>query len=61
MGEFNIQAKDITFYSGIKGESLKIGDKNIKYFTQISGDYLFYSVPFKEEKVSEGCIRSFLR
>lgn len=55
------------FYSGLKGKELRINEMHVKYFTQISGNYLFHSVPYNEigeaiddclgEAVSHGCVR----
>lgn len=55
------------FTSGLKGKALKIDDTYIKYFTQISGNYLFHSVIYDEdgqiidgrlgEATSHGCVR----
>ncbi|EKQ53161.1 MULTISPECIES: L,D-transpeptidase family protein [unclassified Clostridium] len=55
------------FYSGLKGKELRINETYVKYFTQISGNYLFHSVPYNEigeaiddcfgEEVSHGCVR----
>jgi len=56
-----------TFFSGLKGTNLKIDEIYVKYFTQISGNYLFHSVIYNEdgeiidgrlgEAVSHGCVR----
>lgn len=55
------------FNSGLKGKELRINETYVKYFTQISGDYLFHSIPYNEigepidevlgEAVSHGCVR----
>ena len=55
------------FNSGLKGKYLKIDETYVKYFTQISGNYLFHSVIYNEngevidgrlgEAVSHGCVR----
>ncbi|MCE5221275.1 MAG: L,D-transpeptidase family protein [Clostridium sp.] len=55
------------FYSGLKGKELRINETCVKYFTQISGNYLFHSVPYNDigevidgrlgEAVSHGCVR----
>ena len=55
------------FYSGLKGKELRINETFIKYFTQISGNYLLHSVPYNDigevidgrlgEAVSHGCVR----
>jgi len=55
------------FNSGLKGKHLKIDETYVKYFTQISGNYLFHSVIYNEkgqvidgrlgEAVSHGCVR----
>ena len=55
------------FYSGLKGKDLRINETCVKYFTQISGNYLFHSVPYNDigevidgrlgEAVSHGCVR----
>lgn len=55
------------FDSGLKGKHLKIDETYVKYFTQISGNYLFHSVVYNEEgqvidgrlgeAVSHGCVR----
>lgn len=55
------------FQSGLKGKELRINETYVKYFTQISGDYLFHSIPYNEvgeatddslgEAVSHGCVR----
>jgi len=55
------------FYSGLKGTDLKINETYVKYFTQISGNYLFHSVPYNEKgqiidsrlgvATSHGCVR----
>jgi lipoprotein-anchoring transpeptidase ErfK/SrfK len=55
------------FQSGLKGKELRINETFVKYFTQISGNYLFHSVPYNEigeamddylgRAVSHGCIR----
>lgn len=55
------------FTSGLKGKVLKIDDTYVKYFTQISGNYLFHSVIYDEDglvidgrlgqEISHGCIR----
>lgn len=55
------------FQSGLKGKELRINETFIKYFTQISGDYLFHSVLYNElgevmdarlgEAISHGCVR----
>lgn len=55
------------FYSGLKGTNLKINEAYVKYFTQISGNYLFHSVIYNEdgeiidgrlgEAISHGCVR----
>jgi len=37
------------FNSGLKGKELKINETYVKYFTQISGNYLFHSIPYNEE------------
>lgn len=54
------------FQSGLKGKELRINETFVKYFTQISGNYLFHSVPYNElgevmddcldKSVSHGCI-----
>jgi len=56
-----------TFYSGLKGKDLRINETCVKYFTQISGNYLFHSVPYNDigevmdnrlgEAISHGCVR----
>ena len=56
-----------TFCSGLKGKDLRINETCVKYFTQISGNYLFHSVPYNDigevidgrlgEAVSHGCVR----
>jgi len=55
------------FYSGLRGKNLKIDETYVKYFTQISGNYLFHSLIYDEdgeiidgrlgEAVSHGCVR----
>ncbi len=55
------------FNSGLKGKYLKIDETYVRYFTQISGNYLFHSVIYDEdgqvidgrlgEAVSHGCVR----
>lgn len=55
------------FCSGLKGKDLRINETCVKYFTQISGNYLFHSVPYNDigevidgrlgEAVSHGCVR----
>lgn len=55
------------FQSGLRGKELRINETFVKYFTQISGDYLFHSIPYNEigepmddslgEAVSHGCVR----
>lgn len=37
------------FSTGLKGKELKINEMYLKYFTQISGNYLFHSIPYNEE------------
>lgn len=67
IGASNSQTIEGNFYSGLKGRELRINETYVKYFTQISGNYLFHSVPYNEigeiidgrlgEAVSHGCIR----
>jgi lipoprotein-anchoring transpeptidase ErfK/SrfK len=55
------------FYCGLKGKELRMNETYVKYFTQISGNYLFHSIPYNEEgeamddslgeAVSHGCVR----
>jgi lipoprotein-anchoring transpeptidase ErfK/SrfK len=55
------------FTSGLKGKVLKIDDTYVKYFTQISGNYLFHSVIYDDDgqvidgrlgqEISHGCVR----
>ena len=40
---------DGDFSSGLKGKELKINETYVKYFTQISGNYLFHSIPYYKE------------
>ena len=54
------------FSTGLKGKELKINETYLKYFTQISGNYLFHSIPYNEagqviddssdETVSNECV-----
>jgi len=55
------------FSSGLKGKLLKIDETYVRYFTQISGNYLFHSVIYDENgqvidgrlggAISHGCVR----
>jgi lipoprotein-anchoring transpeptidase ErfK/SrfK len=67
IGESDSPTIEGDFYSGLRGKYLKIDETYVKYFTQISGNYLFHSIIYDEdgevmdgrlgEAVSHGCVR----
>ena len=67
IGATNSPIIEGNFNSGLKGKYLKIDETYVKYFTQISGNYLFHSVIYDEdgqvidgrlgEAISHGCVR----